>query len=72
MIATVKSSLVILFFMHLLWDKPLNAIFFLSSIIFVALFLGFTLMDAHGYHNQIEDHDTLLESLPPPAVPAKH
>lgn len=63
-IATVKAGLVILFFMHLLWDKPLNAIFFLSSIIFVALFLGFTLMDAHGYHSQIEDKDTLLESIP--------
>lgn len=63
-IATIKAGLVILFFMHLLWDKPLNAIFFLSSVIFVALFLGFTLMDAHSYHRQIEDRDTLLESLP--------
>lgn len=63
-IATVKAGLVILFFMHLLWDKPLNAIFFLSSIIFVALFLGFTLMDAQSYHFQVEDRDTLAESLP--------
>ncbi len=63
-IATVKAGLVILFFMHLLWDKPLNAIFFLSSLIFASLFLGFTLMDAHAYHSQIEDHDTLAESLP--------
>ncbi len=67
-IATVKAGLVILFFMHLLWDKPLNAIFFLSSIIFVALFLGFTLMDAQGYHSQIEHRDTLAESLPVEAV----
>lgn len=64
LIATVKAGLVILFFMHLLWDKPLNAIFFLSSIIFVALFLGFTLMDAHSYHDQIEEKDTLKESMP--------
>lgn len=63
-IATVKAGLVILFFMHLLWDKPLNAIFFLSSIIFVALFLGFTLMDAQAYNSQKEDRDTLMESLP--------
>lgn len=53
-IATIKASLVILFFMHMLYDKPLNAIFFLSSFIFVALFLGFTLMDAHGYQDRIE------------------
>jgi len=64
-IATVKAGLVILFFMHLLWDKPLNAIAFLSSIIFVALFLGFTLMDAHGYHNTVEMKDTFEASLPP-------
>lgn len=53
-IATVKASLVILFFMHMLHDKPLNAIVFLSSFIFVALFLGFTLMDAHGYKDSYE------------------
>ena len=74
-IATVKAGLVILFFMHLLWDKPLNAIVFLSSIIFVALFLGFTLMDAQGYHSTIEIKDTLEASLPPapaaaPVVPS--
>lgn len=53
-IATIKASLVILFFMHMLYDKPLNAIFFMSSFIFVALFLGFTLMDAHGYQDEKE------------------
>jgi len=64
LIATVKAGLVMAFFMHMLWDKPLNIIFFFSSIIFVSLFLGFTLMDAHGYHDQIEDKDTLAESIP--------
>jgi cytochrome c oxidase subunit 4 len=53
-IATVKASLVILFFMHMIHDKPLNAIVFLSSFIFVALFLGFTLMDTHGYKDSYE------------------
>lgn len=52
-IATVKAGLVILFFMHLLWDKPLNAIVILGSLIFVALFLGFTLMDAEGYRENL-------------------
>ncbi|MFK7734967.1 MAG: cytochrome C oxidase subunit IV family protein [Pirellulaceae bacterium] len=54
-IATIKAALVIMFFMHMIYDKPLNAIFFLSSFIFVALFLGFTLMDAHGYQDRIEN-----------------
>ena len=53
-IATIKATLVILFFMHMIHDKPLNAIVFLSSFIFVALFLGFTLMDAHSYKDTYE------------------
>ncbi|MFO0923163.1 MAG: cytochrome C oxidase subunit IV family protein [Pirellulales bacterium] len=63
-IATVKAALVILFFMHMLWDKPFNAILFISTLIFVGLFLGFTLMDANAYKNSIEVRDTLKESLP--------
>lgn len=53
-IATIKATLVILFFMHMLHDKPLNAIVFISSFVFVALFIGFTLMDAHGYKDSVE------------------
>lgn len=53
-IATIKASLVMLFFMHMIHDKPLNIIIFLSSFIFVALFLGFTLMDAAGYRDDVE------------------
>lgn len=63
-IATIKAGLVILFFMHMLWDKPLNAILFVSTLIFVALFLGFTFLDADAYKHQIENKDTLTESLP--------
>ena len=66
-IATIKASLVILFFMHMIHDKPLNAIFFLSSFIFVALFLGFTLMDAHGYQDSkiLEQVDSPRAVAPP-------
>lgn len=73
-IATVKAALVILFFMHMLWDKPLNAILFISTLIFVALFLGFTLLDADAYKDTIEVRNTLEESLPPAnqAPPAAH
>ena len=53
-IATLKAALVMLFFMHMIHDKPLNVIIFLSSFIFVALFLGFTLMDASAYRDDIE------------------
>lgn len=63
-IATVKAGLVIAFFMHLLWDKPLNAIIILSSLVFVALFLGFTMMDAQGYREHLIMNSTLDESQP--------
>jgi len=45
-IATIKAVLVMLFFMHLAFDKPFNLIIFLSSFVFVALFIIFTLSDA--------------------------
>ncbi len=61
-IATIKAGLVIAFFMHLLWDKPLNMIIILSSLIFVALFLGFTMMDAQGYRENLIMTPTLDES----------
>jgi cytochrome c oxidase subunit IV len=64
-IATIKASLVIMFFMHMLHDKPLNAIIFLGAFIFVALFLGFTLMDAGAYRDSIE-----LKIIPPDNVAA--
>ena len=63
-IATIKAGLVILFFMHLWWDKPLNAIVILGSLIFVALFLGFTLMDAEGYRENLIYQSTINESQP--------
>ena len=63
-IATIKAGLVIAFFMHLLWDKPLNAIIILSSLVFVALFLGFTMMDAQGYRENLIMKPTLDESQP--------
>ena len=44
-IAVIKASLVLLFFMHLLWDKPLNAIVFVGCLIFVGLFISLTLLD---------------------------
>ena len=62
-IATVKAALV-LFFLHLLWDKPLNAIVILGSLIFVALFLGFTLMDAEGYRENLIYKSTVKASQP--------
>ena len=44
-IASVKATLIAVYFMHLRYDKPFNAIVFSSSLLFVGLFLALTLMD---------------------------
>src|SRR5215469_675844 len=44
-IATIKASLVALFFMHLAHDKPVNAIIACGGFIFLGLFLLFTFLD---------------------------
>jgi cytochrome c oxidase subunit IV len=44
-IACAKGALVVLFFMHL-WDQEgANRLVFLTSLVFVALLVGFTVMD---------------------------
>ncbi len=49
-IATVKASLVVLYFMHLRYDHPFNAIIFIVSLLFVMLFVSGALMDTKEYH----------------------
>jgi cytochrome c oxidase subunit 4 len=44
-IATIKASLVALFFMHLAHDKPVNAIIGVGGFIFLGLFMLFTFLD---------------------------
>jgi len=48
-VATAKAALVLLFFMHLLWDKPFNALVLIISIGFVALLISFTMTDTREY-----------------------
>jgi cytochrome c oxidase subunit IV len=54
-IATVKALLVCAYFMHLRWDRPFNALVFVSSILFVALFISMTLLDKAEYEPDIEE-----------------
>ena len=48
-IAVIKGALVVLFFMHLRWDAPINGIVLISSLLLVFLFVGFALMDSAAY-----------------------
>ena len=44
-IASVKATLVALFFMHLIWDKPVNAIIVIAGFLFLGIFLMFDFLD---------------------------
>ena len=62
-IAVVKATLVVLFFMHLKYDKIFHTVVFVSAILAASLFVGFTLMDTGQYqHTNIWNPDH-----PPPA-----
>ena len=73
-IAAVKASLVVLFFMHLRWDRPFNSFIFVASIFFVGLFIAFALTDTVEYETEInpgnaEKVKTALEELAASATP---
>jgi len=44
-IASVKATLVALFFMHLVWDKPINSIIAIAGFLFLGIFLMFDFLD---------------------------
>lgn len=62
-IASVKASLVALFFMHLLYDNRVNAIIFLTGVVMLAIFLIFTLLD-------VQARDTVRPLRPTPTAAA--
>jgi cytochrome c oxidase subunit 4 len=48
-IAVTKATLVILFFMHLRYDKLFHSVVFVAALLAATLFVGFTLMDTSQY-----------------------
>ena len=67
-IAVTKATLVVLFFMHLRYDRLFHTVVFVSAICAASLFVGFTLMDTSQYqHTNIWD-----PSAPPPAPVGWH
>jgi len=57
-IAVVKATLVCLFFMHLRWDRPFNALICVGSIAAVALFLALAMLDTYEYRANIIPGDS--------------
>jgi cytochrome c oxidase subunit 4 len=53
LIAVIKASLVLLVFMHLLWDRPFNAVVLIVSLATVMIFVMITLLDAYHYQPEM-------------------
>ena len=53
LIAGVKAALVALYFMHLRWDRPMNAVIMAISIAFVIMFVGGALTDTAEYQGDM-------------------
>lgn len=53
LIATIKASLVAMFFMHLYWDKPFNSLVLLISVALLGLFLWFACLDTGQYQHTV-------------------
>jgi cytochrome c oxidase subunit IV len=64
LIAVVKATLVVLFFMHLKYDKLFHTVIFVSALLAASLFVGFTLMDTGQYQ-----HTNIWHPDDPPAAP---
>ena len=48
-IATSRRRSSLLYFMHLRYDRPINAIVFVTALLFVTLFVALALLDSHAY-----------------------
>jgi cytochrome c oxidase subunit 4 len=52
-IAAVKCAFVVLYFMHLRYDRPFHAVVFAVALLFVFLFITFALIDTKGYQPDV-------------------
>jgi cytochrome c oxidase subunit 4 len=52
-IATLKAVLVLLIFMHMIYERPINVIVLFTALLFVFLFISFVLMDTSAYHHEL-------------------
>ena len=71
-IAVIKAVLVVMYFMHLKYDKPFNTYIFTFCLAFVAFFLGMLMLDTKEYAPEIEKRRLDEEKpkavyTPPPA-----
>ncbi len=75
-IATIKASLVAIFFMHLRHDKRFHALVFIGGLFFLSFLFLFTLTDI-GTRNEVDDYQGRVihpasDKLPAGAASAEH
>lgn len=65
-IATIKATLVALFFMHLKWEKPVNSIVAVAGFIFLGIFMMFDMIDtsSRNYYLPVNVHRTEIPLVP--------
>ena len=70
-IATIKAIIVALFFMHLRWDKPVNAVIACAGFLFLGIFLMFDFID-FGSRDGLQPVNlpTVVATPAPAAAPA--
>lgn len=68
LIATVKASLVALFFMHLKDDNPVNAMILVSCFLFLGLLLTFCLLDIENRVNEGPTGKAPIKAQGPPSM----
>ncbi len=56
-IASIKTTVVVMFFMQLKYDNPLNTMVFIFTVLTVLFFLGFTMLDL-GFRGSINRFET--------------
>lgn len=49
MVALLKAGAVALYFMHLRWDSPFNALCLIAALFFVCIFIGIAVLDSKEY-----------------------
>jgi cytochrome c oxidase subunit IV len=70
LVATIKASLVAMFFMHLRWDNKLNLVILLGSMMLVAIFFYPTLTDltSRGLMDSLRNQIINYPGSPPPPI----
>lgn len=60
LIASMKASLVVAFFMHLRWDNKFNALMFICGLMFIGVFFAYTFNDVERRGELDADQNVLI------------